>query len=133
MSLTQVHAAVANACLIFSLIIAGYGFLRYARRQGIDANFWGALAAGEVLFLAQAVLGLLLLAGGLRPARTAVHILYGVILALIIPGVYAMTHGRDGRREVLIYALWGLFLAGISLRAMSTAVPALVGAWLRGL
>jgi hypothetical protein len=29
--------------------------------------------------------------------------------------------GRDGRREVLIYALIGLFMAGVSLRAIGTA------------
>lgn len=132
MSLSQIHAAIATACLIFSLIIAGYGFWRYARQQGIDASFWGALAAGELLFAAQAILGFLLLAGGLRPARSFVHILYGVVLALVLPGAYASTRGRDTRREALVYALLGLFLAGISLRAMSTAGPALPGSLLGG-
>lgn len=127
MSLTQIHGALANACLIFSLIIAGYGLLRYVRQQGIDANYWGALAAGEVLYLAQGVVGLTLLLMGQRPERTAVHILYGVVLAIVLPGTYAYTRARDTRREVLVYALLGLFLAGISLRAMATATRALPG------
>jgi hypothetical protein len=129
MSLLQVHAAVANACLIFSLIIAGYGFWRYLRAvlPAIDGSFWGVLAAGEVLFAAQAVIGVVLLASGLRPARAAVHILYGVVLAVVLPGAYATTRGRDGRQEALMYAVIGLFLAGISLRAMTTALNALAG------
>jgi hypothetical protein len=127
MSLLQVHQALANACLIFSLIIAGYGFLLYVRGRGIDASFWGALAAGEVLYLAQVALGLLLLVSGLRPARTAVHVLYGAVLALVLPGVYVGTRAADTRREALLYAAVGLFLAGISLRGMSTGVPALPG------
>jgi hypothetical protein len=125
MSLFQVHQALANASLIFSFIIAGYGFWRYIRNQGIDGSFWGVLAAGELLYIAQIVVGLLLLASGLRPARTAVHLLYGVLLVLVLPGAYTATRAADSRREALLYAAIGLFLAGISLRAMTTGVPVL--------
>jgi hypothetical protein len=122
MSLVQIHAALANACLIFSLIIAGYGFLRYLRAEGVDGSFLGALAAGELLYLAQVAVGIgLLFAPVPRPARLAIHILYGAVLALMIPFTFAVTNGRDSRREVLAYALVGLFLAGISLRAMATS------------
>ena len=121
MSLSQIHSALANACLIFSLIIAGYGFLLYLRRRNIDSNFWGTLAAGEVLFLAQVVVGILVYAGGLRAPRTWIHALYGIVLLISLPGAYAVTRGRDGRRETLIYAIIGLFLAGVTLRAMFTA------------
>ena len=127
MGLFQVHQALANASLIFSLIIAGYGFLRYFRGQGIDASFWGALAAGELLFLVQIGVGLLLLATGLRPARTAVHLLYGAVLVVALPFAYTSTRAADGRNEARLYALIGLFLAGISLRAMSTGELPLPG------
>ena len=121
MSVQQIHSALANACLIFSLIIAGYGFFLYFRQRGIDSSFWGTLAAGELLFLAQGVVGILLYAGGLRVPRTWVHALYGIVLVITLPGAYALTRGRDSRSEALIYAILGLFLAGITLRAMSTA------------
>jgi heme A synthase len=121
MSLPQIHGALANACLIFSLIIAGYGFLLYFRQKGVDSNFWGTLAAGELLFLAQGVLGIVLFASGQSAARMLVHALYGIVLVISLPGAYALTRGRDTRREVLIYAIIGLFLAGVTLRAMFTA------------
>ena|SRR3990172_4132108 len=127
MSLTQVHAAIATACLIFSLIIGVYGAARYFRGLGVDASYWGALAAGELLYVAQGVLGVLLLVEGMRPARSLVHLLYGVVIIIVLPAAYGFTRGRDTRREAAIYALIGLFLAGISLRAMSTAQFALPG------
>jgi hypothetical protein len=123
-SLPQIHGALANACLIFSLIIAGYGFLLYLRRLGIDSNFWGTVAAGELLFLAQGIVGVILYASGLRVVRadqTWVHALYGLVLVISLPGTYAITRGRDTRREALTYAILGLFLAGVTLRAMQTA------------
>jgi uncharacterized membrane protein len=73
------------------------------------------------LFLAQGVVGVILFASGLRAARTLVHALYGIVLVISLPGTYAITRGRDSRREALIYALIGLFLAGVTLRAMFTA------------
>src|SRR5262245_1484193 len=112
MSLLQVHSALANACLIFSLIIAAYGFFLYIRQRGVDSSFWGTLAAGELLYLAQGVVGVLLYAGGLRPSRGWVHVLYGIALVITLPGAYAVMRGRDTRREVLIYAILGLFMAG---------------------
>jgi hypothetical protein len=127
MSLTQIHSALATASLIFSLIIAGLGFWRYFRGRGLDASFWGALAAGELLFAAQVILGIVMLLLGLRPARVATHILYGAVIVLVLPGAYAATRGADTRREALMYAIIGLFLAGVSLRAMSTGSVALAG------
>jgi len=121
MSLPQIHSALANACLIFSLIIAAYGFFLYFRQQGIDSNFWGTLAAGELLFLAQGIFGALVYASGLRAIRTEVHALYGIVLVITLPGAYALTRSRDSRREALIYGILGLFLAGVTLRAMFTA------------
>jgi hypothetical protein len=128
MGLLQIHQALANACLIFSLIIAAFGFWRYVRGQGIDANFWGALAAGELLYIGQVVVGLVVLATGLRPARLDVHLLYGAVLALVLPAAYVGTRAADTRREALLYAAIGLFLAGIALRAMTTGMPLLPGA-----
>jgi hypothetical protein len=58
---------------------------------------------------------------GGRPARTWVHILYGILLVITLPGAFAYLRGKDTRREALIYGLVGLFLAGVSLRAISTA------------
>jgi hypothetical protein len=122
MTLVQLHGTLATACLIFSIIVAGYGFLRYFRGQGVDGNFLGTVAVAEVLYLVQFVLGLALLATDApRPARLWVHVLYGSVLVLMFPAAYGFTRGSDSRREMVVYALMALFLIGITLRSMSTA------------
>jgi len=122
MSLVQIHAGLSNACLLFSLIVAGYGFLRYFRQQGVDGGFFGVIVVGELLYIAQVLVGVLLAFGdGPRPARLWVHVLYGIVLVIMYPAAYAFTRGRDGKQEVLTYAVVALFLAGIALRAVGTA------------
>jgi hypothetical protein len=120
MSLSEVHGRLAWAALLYFVAISIWGFIRFFRKQGIDSSFWGALAIGEVLLLVQSGLGLYLWLIDLRPERS-VHILYGVVSLLIIPGVYAYTRGRDDRPEGLVYAALGLFTAGLILRAITTA------------
>jgi hypothetical protein len=123
MSIPAIHGGLATACLIFSLVLAGYSFWRYFRGQGIDSGMWGVLVVGELLYLVQGVMGGLLLAQGFQAARSWVHILYGVVMVITLPGAYALTRGRDSRREASIYGMLGLFLAGVALRAMSTGAP----------
>jgi len=120
MTLPQIHTGLANACVLYSLIIGGYGFWRYFRREGVGGNFWSILAAGELLYIAQGIVGGLLFLAGDRPGRL-VHILYGFLMLIVLPGAYAYTRGKDQRREALVYGIVGLFLAGVALRAIITA------------
>lgn len=122
MPLIPIHAGLANACVLFSLITAGYGFLLYFQNKGVEGGYLGVIVIGELLFLAQVIVGLVLAFSGVaRPARLWVHMLYGIVLVIMYPAAYAFTRGRDGRREVAAYAVVALFLAGISLRAIDTA------------
>jgi hypothetical protein len=119
LGLLLIHNSLATAVLLFSLIIGGWSLVRAIRRLGVDGNTWGILASGEILFLAQGVVGLLQMLAGERPER-GIHILYGVVTALTLPAYYALSRGRDDRRAAWIYALLGFFLAGIALRARGT-------------
>jgi len=123
MTLAQVHGGLANACLIFSLLIGGFSFWAYFRNLGVDGNLWGILAMGEVLYVAQGLLGLTLYftTRVLPEGWRWVHILYGVVLVISLPGAFAYSRGKDDRRAALVYAIVGLFLAGVSLRAAGTA------------
>jgi hypothetical protein len=125
MPLSAIHQGLSNACLIFSLIIAGYGLAAFARGHGVGGQYLGVLAIGELLFLAQAAVGVSLAALGFAPARGWVHYLYGIVLVISLPGLYAFVRGRDTRQEALLYGLLGLFLAGVSLRGAATAAAGL--------
>ncbi len=66
------------------------------------------------------ILGVILFVSGARPYRPSIHILYGIVAILTVPGTFAYTRGRDGRWELLIYVTVCLFLCGIALRALTT-------------
>ena len=121
MTLTFFHERLANAVLLFMLIAGMWGLFSYIRRRGMEPHYWGILAVGEILVLVQGLVGGALWLGDARPERS-IHILYGIVAAITLPAYFAATKGRDDRRVTLVYGLICLFLVGISLRAMSTAV-----------
>ncbi|HSB88387.1 MAG TPA: hypothetical protein VLD63_00030 [Anaerolineales bacterium] len=113
------HDRLADSLLLFMVAAGAWNLVAALRRRGIASETWGILAVGELLALVQGVLGLLLYVGGARPAR-AVHILYGVVAVLTLPAYYAISHGRDDRRASWAYTWLCLFLAGISVRGITT-------------
>jgi hypothetical protein len=117
--MTYVHARLANTAMLFIGIMALWGFWRFFRRQGPDASYFGALVVGEILILVQGALGAFLWFSSARPGQ-GIHILYGVISVLAIPGVYLFTRGREDRRDMLVYGAVLAFLVGILLRASQT-------------
>jgi len=121
MDLAIVHDRLANAMILFSAIAGLWGIVGGIRRQSMSGNYWGIIAVAELLFLAQALVGVTLWLGGDRPAR-GVHILYGVVALLSLPAYYVMSKGRDDPRAVWVYGLLFFFLVGITLRAMTTAL-----------
>ena len=114
------HSRLFFTCLIFSVIIGVYGLWRW-RSGGVDGNMFGMLALGEGLYVAQAVIGVMMAINGASPARGIVHYLYGVIMIIAVPGIYLFTRGRNGKNEALLYAMMAFFLAGVAFRAMTTA------------
>lgn len=122
MTLTMVHASLANTSLLFAVIAGVWGITLRLRHRGIDGNYWGILAVGELLFLGQGLLGAYLWFSGARPGRMGIHILYGMVLIIGLPAYYAITKGRDDENAALAFGVLCLFLAAISLRAAVTGV-----------
>jgi hypothetical protein len=118
--MTLLHERLATSMMLFLSIAGLWGLASYLFRRGVSASYWGILAIGELLVLAQAVAGVVLWLGGARPER-GIHLLYGVVAAIGLPGYYAYSKGQDDPRRALNYGLLCLFLVGISLRAVTTA------------
>lgn len=122
MSLIDIHGRLANTALLYVALMGVWGLWRFFRRQGIDGSYWGALIIAEVLLAIQVILGFYLwISGtGFLP-RAAVHILYGIVSLLVVPGIFLYTRGDDQRRAVLLYGVGFLFLIGVVIRGMATA------------
>jgi hypothetical protein len=114
------HMRLLVTILLFFGALTLWGLFGYLRGQEISGGYRGALAIGELLMLALFVIGVLLLLGGRQPSRPTIHILYGIVAIMMLPGTFAYTRGRDSRWEQLIYAAVCLFLCGIALRALET-------------
>jgi hypothetical protein len=123
--LSVLHARLLITILLFFGALSIWGLLSYLRGRGVSGSYKGALAIGELLMLSEFIIGVLLLLGGAQPYRLGIHILYGIVAIITLPGTFAYTRGRDERWEQLIYVTVCLFLCGIALRALGTGrVPA---------
>ena len=119
-ALAVLHARLLVTILLFFGTLSIWGFFSYLRGQSISGSYKGALAIGELLMLAQALIGVALWIAGREAYRQAIHVLYGIVAVIMLPGTFAYVRGRDSRWEQLIYAVVCLFLCGIALRALET-------------
>lgn len=118
-TLITLHARTANTVLLYAFAMGAWSAWNYFRKQGVGGNYFGAMAVGELLMIAQGILGVLLLGLGARPSDF-IHFLYGVLVTLMWPLTYVYTHARVERKEAGLYALVAFFIFGLSLRAVMT-------------
>jgi hypothetical protein len=119
-TLAFIHDRLSITVLLFMLGVGFWALWSYLRGEGVTGSLWGALVVGEILIVVEGLLGVTLYFGGYRPVRSAIHILYGIVLMMSLPAAFSYTRGRGTRAETLIYAIIALFLAGVSIRARLT-------------
>ena len=122
--ITFIHERLAITSLYFFLIISVWGYYRFFRKQGLSSAYWGVLVIGEVLILIEVAIGGYLWLSGVRPARDALHIIYGAVIPIMIPGAYFYTRGRGERAEIMVYSTAAIIACGLILRAIDTAIYA---------
>jgi hypothetical protein len=120
MTLGEIHGRLGTTGLYFMILMALWGLFRYFRKEGVNSNYWGALAIGEILIVVQGLLGAYLWIIGERPERS-LHVLCGIAAARVFPGVYAYTKGNEERRSILVYGVALLVSVLLIMRAISTA------------
>lgn len=118
--LVQIHVSLATAVMLFNVVLGVWGFIKFFRGDGMDGNYFGAVALSPVIGLVQMAVGIALVVMGLGVNVRFVHYLYGALVIVTVPGVFAFTRGRDDRGAVLIYAAFLLLIAGFGLRAYTT-------------
>ena len=127
MPINIIHDRIGNAALLFTLIAGLWGLWRWRRNQPMDQSYIGILVVGELLLVAQMLIGVYMWLGlnyGADMVRPGIHFLYGFVTALTLPAVFAFTQGRtDTVQEQALYAVVCLFLAAMVWRSGVTAAP----------
>jgi len=113
------HNGLFRAGLLVTVIVGIWGLVMYFRKMPSSGGFRSTLVLTEGLFIVQGLVGTLIFAGGRRP-HDNLHWLYGILLVIVLPIAATYTSGRDARRESLVYGIAGLFMAGLTIRALTT-------------
>ncbi|MBX7253840.1 MAG: hypothetical protein K1X50_17795 [Candidatus Promineofilum sp.] len=124
-TLVNIHHALSNTAWLFFLILGLWGLFRAIRGQSVNANYLGAAFIGQLIFVAQAVMGGILWLGGgsAQIARPEIHLLYGVFALIFLPFIYvSVLRGDDTNRAQWVLAFTTLFLFGIALRSITTSI-----------
>lgn len=136
MPIDQFHVRIGNSALLFMLIAGVWGLWRWRQHRSVDASYRGLLLVGELLLIAQGLVGAYMWLFLNRDAvlvRPAMHILYGILTVIALPAAFSFASGKiDGEREQALYAFVCLFLAGLVWRAQTTGVNVDEGAALTG-
>jgi len=120
MSLSLVHARLANTVLMYFIAMMLWAFWRFFRKEDVDPNFRGALVISEILILLQGLLGGILWLNHGRPEQESMHLLYGIIAIAGIPAVYTFSQKGKTRYEMLAYGAVYFSLIAIVIRSMMT-------------
>lgn len=118
--MVEIHNTLATMVSLYSLLVGAWGLFNFIRKQPPDGQFNGALAVGEILFVVEGIVGIILVILGEKPARW-IHVLYGVTIVVTIPAIFAFTRGRNSTRESMLYGFGMIFIWGLAERAADTA------------
>lgn len=119
LSLSFLHARLGWTLVLLAVVLTVWGLWRYGRGQEVSADYMGALVLSEIVAVLIGLLGLALAARAGLPGRW-IHILYGLLVVAVWPGVFVYLQGARDRRAMLLYALASLFILGLALRAIGT-------------
>jgi hypothetical protein len=120
MTLTTIHDRFAFTLLLYLVILFIWGTWRSIRNLSLDANYKGALVIAESIMIIQGILGIYLYFIGLAPERGGMHVLYGIVGALGIPIVFAISKGRNNNQTMMIYTAMLFFVTVIFIRSFVT-------------
>ena len=120
------HGILFTMHLLYSAALGLWAAVLAGRDRPLGGNYWGAVLISALLAAAVLLLGLAMLAAGLRPPRLTTYVLYMLWLVVMMPGTYSLLHGREDRSAAVAYAILGGFNASVGLSMLQRG---LVGPW----
>lgn len=127
--MADIHQILFNMHVLYSLALGVWACVIAARNESVSGNYLGAVVTYALLAAVTLAVGIVLLLSGFQPRseRVVVYILYLLWLAIIMPGLFSLMHGRDDRRAAIAFALLAFFNVSTSL---SMIARELVGPWI---
>lgn len=86
--IAQFHGFFATAVVAYLLVAGIWGLLEARRGAGLSGSYAGILVIAQIMVTLQALAGIALLVTG-RVPQDWLHLVYGAVAALVIPGTYA--------------------------------------------
>ncbi len=123
MSLAELHANLARTALFYTAAMGLWSLWLVVRGRGLDGRYMGALVIGELVLVLELLLGLSLALDRGWGAVRYLHVLYGVLAALMWPFIYTFAPRDGSRREAVMFSATSFFLFLLLARAVTTAVP----------
>ena len=119
------HLLLGRSVVFFMLICGVWGVLAHVGRLPSDGRYYSTLVLAELLLIAQALIGLILLGSGRLPTDQ-IHFLYGGLAVLVLPAVHGFAT-RRGWSTSLATGLAALFIFGLAIRAFTTTAVGFAG------
>lgn len=120
--MSEVHRYVGYAVVGVFSIGWLFGLVLWVSRREAAGWFWRWLVAAQVLAIAQAVAGVVLLILGYRPT-TWLHYVYGFGPLAILAVAHALARDENFRsRPWIPFALASFICFGLTLRALTTGL-----------
>jgi uncharacterized membrane protein YfhO len=121
--LASLHANLLFTILIVLIIALIWSGVAALAARPMSRGLTSLLWIAGLLIAAECAIGVVLLSGGLQPARLELHVIYGVVALGALPAAARYTRDHLPRTQQLTFALTCLFLVAIVLRALETAQP----------
>ena len=120
------HGILFTMHLLYSAALGLWAAVLVGRDEPLGGSYWGAVIISAGLAGVALLLGLAMMAGGLRPPRPTTYLLYMLWLVVMMPGTYSLLHGREDRSAAIAYAILGGFNASVGVSMLQRG---LVGPW----
>lgn len=118
--MAEVHALVARIVLVLVLITGAWSIGVAASRRSVGAALAGGLVWVVIMVAASGLVGIVTAILGSPPADP-LHIVYGVLTVLVMPGAWAIARTRsDPRRTALVVAVASIVQVILVVRLFQT-------------
>lgn len=118
--LISMHGRLFTTIMLVFGVLTVWGVLAALGRRGPSDYFMSVLAIGQLLMIAQGLIGTIVWLGGLHASDHVTHVIYGILCVLALPAIFIYVRERNPVSQQWTYSLTCLFLFSIAYRALET-------------